>query len=202
MGSRVGRTTLAAAIVALFATGMTGFVAAGQAGCQLQTSCGPAGAYPDRGVGTGKLVDETTWESLDIDGTDWFELHANEGRWFDIAGAVGRPFELIDVVPYASPDLNPWDAMGGNFTIASGNIAEVTAGPAGAITGFWLFNNSCAQYYYRVIAHIHILDEGASDAGPDAPTSPLDAGPDSPIDAVSDAQASFDGEAAADAGAD
>ncbi|HEY2516238.1 MAG TPA: hypothetical protein VGI39_35445 [Polyangiaceae bacterium] len=182
---------------------MTGLVVAGQAGCQLQTSCGaPNGTYGNEDVVPGQLVDETTWESLNIDGTPWLELHALEGRWFDVAGAVGRPFELVDVVPYASPDPNPWDAMGGNFTVASGNIAEVTAGPAGAITGFWLFNNSCAQYYYRVVAHIHILGEGASDAGADAPTSPLDAGPNSPIDAAGDAQASFDGEASADAGAD
>ena len=201
MGSRAGRATLAAAVLGLFATAVTGFVVAGQAGCQLQTSCGaPGGSYPDLGVVSGKLVDDTTWESVAIDEWGWIELHANEGRWFDIYGAVGRPFEIIDVVPYASPDPNPWDAMGGNFTIASGNIAQVTV-PVGVGSGFWLFNNSCAQYYYRAVAHIHILDEGAPDAAADAPT-PLDAGPDSPIDAATDAQASFDGQAAADAGAD
>jgi hypothetical protein len=126
-----------------------------------------AGANMDPPAGSG-AVDETTWESGPIDGT-WVDfpgqrtmlLFPNLGQTFP------GPYTSVEVYVSASPQAN---APGNNWTLATGNLAEVSVqGPdTGTPWGVFVKNDTCAPYYARVVVRrAGTSAGGALDAGAD-----------------------------------
>ncbi|NOU31680.1 MAG: hypothetical protein HOO96_27580 [Polyangiaceae bacterium] len=109
--------------------------------------------------GSGRLVDADTWESGPIDG-EWLRYDHRMLIAFDTSLLGTR---LPDsVLVYISADKRP--LQGGSFTIAGGNVADITIGGPGAV---YVKNNSCAEYYIRLVVHAppQAPDAGATDAG-------------------------------------
>jgi hypothetical protein len=86
------------------------------------------------------------------------------------------------VTPYVSAQQNPTT---GNYTLGSGNLTEQSGAGPNAIT---LFNDTCSDYYLRVLVWAPPFPDGDaaaapasttdSDASTDASTSIVDAGTD------------------------
>jgi hypothetical protein len=140
--------------------------------CDDQESRSPAGG--------GRLVDANTWESSAIDG-EWFRYDHRMLIAFDTTLLGPRLPDWVQV--YISASKRP--LQGGSFTLAGGNVADIAIGGPGAV---YVKNNTCAEYYIRIVVH--------------APPLPPDAGalPDASTDAAPPDAA--DGDAAADAGTD
>ena len=143
------------------------------AGCYGHTCDGDVQVY-GHNPNEGQLIDEDTWESSAIDG-EWIPF-TKQRVW------IFQMRELGDRVPYEisidiSAEKNP-SALGGNWTTGSGNLAEKSGVGPGTIN---VKNNTCADYYIRVVAHAKPRPPGAvlpDAAAPidDASTADADAG--------------------------
>lgn len=122
-----------------------GLVIAGAAlapGCYGRNCEGEVTEY-GLGPSEGRMLDETTWESSPLDG-QWLPFPQQRIWIFDIAAIGDRSPEAV--IPYVSAQQNPI-AEGGNFTIAAGNLAEVSAATRGRVV---VKNGTCADYFLRV----------------------------------------------------
>jgi hypothetical protein len=209
-GLRIG----AAVIVAALAAG--GALVSVQ-GCQLK-NCDPSFAdiHADRDAGPGqplvldvdagegRQLDPETWESTPMDGV--FKEFPGQ-RYVNVYPPFPGPYSSIvtyvSADPWPSPPIPVTDSGDydlskqrpdlGNFTVASGNIAEIASinynpfHPT-QIVGFTLHNDSCAQYYMRVVVTRGIPDAAPQDAAVDAPIdAPVDSSSDAPSDGAADA---------------
>ena len=115
------------------------------AGCYGHNCDGDTVAY-GRNTGEGRLLDADTWESSAIDG-DWISF-SKQRIWIFQMKELGErtPFEII---PYISAEQNP--NRDGNWTLGSGNIVEQSQVGPGQIV---LKNNTCADYFIRVVVHV------------------------------------------------
>lgn len=117
----------------------------------------------------GELIDEDTWESNPMSG-DWMEFGGQQYWTFQL-GKLGNR-EPDWVVGYISNQQKSvvLDANGNKifraFTPAGGNVFELSNVSAGSIT---VHNNTCAQYYLRVVIHAPPA-KPSRDAGTDGST--------------------------------
>jgi hypothetical protein len=157
------------ALVALWGVVMGGV---GSASCYGHTCDGDVQIY-GRAPGEGQLIDEDTWESTPIDG-DWIPFTRQRIWIFQMRQLGDRsPYEVsVDI----SAEKNPV-ALNGNWTTGSGNLAEKSGVGPGTIN---VKNNTCADYYIRLVAHAKprppeaVLPDAA--APTDASTADADAG--------------------------
>jgi hypothetical protein len=130
----------------------------------LLTSC--AGDDCDADIQTlptcgGDMLDDSTWESGPLDGT-YLNFHGERTWIFNPSGWVGDRVPTL-ITPYLSLIAQP-NAEGGapgyaGFTLGPGNMAEITAFPSGGGYQIQVLNNTCAQYYLRVV--IQYADAGS-----------------------------------------
>jgi hypothetical protein len=120
--------------------------------------------------GQGDLLDSQTWESTPLT-QPWIPYPASVGLTL-FYGEFFPDCLASDVESYLSPNSSPATTPGGQFTTGGSNITEwlPTAMP-GIIT---IFNDSCADYYIRVVIHC-------------PPTPPMDAGMDTGMNEAGDA---------------
>ncbi len=130
--------------------------------------------------GSGRLVDADTWESGPIDG-EWLRYDHRMLIAFDTS--LLGPRLPDSVLVYISADKRP--LQGGSFTIAGGNVADISIGGPGAV---YVKNNSCAEYYIRLVVHAppQAPDGGVADGGSDATSDAGDGGDAGPSDAGTD----------------
>jgi hypothetical protein len=154
----------------------------------------------DPRAANGNWIDDTTWESNPVDG-EWFYFPHQRSWRFAFAGPVQEngdgKVEVVEPIVYVSPDRWP-NAIGGNFTVGSGNIAEVAESNYIILDGarvpsntILVHNDTCADYYVRVVLHVRPAPKPADapDAGPDGATDAANdasTSTDAPIDAVQD----------------
>ncbi len=94
--------------------------------------------------GEGRLLTPDTWESSPVDGT-WLDFPQQRAWIFDLQALGDREPQII--IPYVSAQQSPL-AEDGNFTIAGGNLAEISAARRGAVI---IKNGTCADYYLRLV---------------------------------------------------
>jgi hypothetical protein len=117
-------------------------------------------------AGDGRLLDENTWESSPIDGP-WLPFPRQRFYVFDLH-LLGDRRPMIPL-PYVSAQRDPLHE-GGNFTLGSGNLTEISAADKGKIV---IHNGTCADYYLRLVVQSEPLppapeqdaDIDAGDAG-------------------------------------
>ena len=110
-------------------------------------------------AGQGDIIpgtEDVYWESSPMYGT-WAPFPHMVTETFDI-GASFPGCTPVKVDEYISPDPMP-SVGGGNSVTVAGNTAEVLgASPPGTVT---VFNDSCADYYIRVVVLCSETDAGA-----------------------------------------
>jgi hypothetical protein len=158
-------------------------------GCYGDNCVNTAGSYGTK-PGEGRMIDENTWESSPMDGK-W--LHFSSGHiWFFEVPALGdrAPFRIETYIsPIEEPNVARPDKAPSNFTVAGGNLAELSGvGP----NRFVVRNGTCAEYYVRVVVEVPPRPETVApgtgvDAGVDAGIDASDAGLDANIDDAGDA---------------
>ena len=113
-------------------------------------------------LGEGHLASADLWESSPVDGV-WLPFPKQRLWIFDLHDLGDRtPF---NVTPYVSAQENP-NLEGGNFTIAAGNLAEISGVVNDQVV---IHNGTCADYFLRLTVQ----------AAPRAPTSSTTSSPDS-----------------------
>ncbi len=118
-----------------------------------------------RNANEGRLLNADTWESTPIDGP-WLDFRAQRVYVFDLHDlGVDRLPEIV--TPYVSAQKDPLHE-GGNFTVAAGNLTEISGAERGKVT---LKNDTCADYFLRVVVQA-TPRAPAGDAGRDADASP------------------------------
>ena len=166
--SRASRTRVAAS-VALWAVVMGALSFA--AGCYGHTCDGEVKVF-GRNPGEGRLFTADKWESGAIDGV-WLDFPKQRVWIFDLHELGGRT--PVVVTPYVSAQADPDHEVGGNFTIAAGNLAEISATNPDQVV---IHNGTCADYFLRVVVEAAPRAPNASvpspipDAGGDAETGP------------------------------
>ena len=117
----------------------------------------------------------TTWESSPNDGT-WIGYGPYHTWIFHPVELDGR--SIVSVLAYVSADPRP-SAPGNNFTLASGNLAEITVADPNDV---FITNATCSPLYIRVVITAGPAEPSPTDDGgtiPDASdsgASDLDAG--------------------------
>jgi hypothetical protein len=101
-------------------------------------------------AGEGRMLDENTWESNAVDGP-WLPFPRQRFYSFDLH-QMGNRIPAI-VLPYVSAQSNP-KAEGGNFTLGSGNLTEISAADVSHVT---IHNGTCADYYLRLVVEAEPL---------------------------------------------
>ena len=97
----------------------------------------------------GDMLDENTWESGPLDGT-YLDFHGQRTWVMNPSGWVGdREPATFDV--YLSLNPVPNSDGGAGFADPAGNLAQITAVPSGGGYQIQVLNNTCAQYYLRVV---------------------------------------------------
>jgi hypothetical protein len=142
--------------------------ASGCYGRVCEPSFGTWGLEP----GEGRMLDPDTWESNPLDG-QWLDFPGQRTWVLEMRGLGGRIPEKT-AIPYISASGFP-AATGSNFTVASGNLAELTfAGPGRLVVR----NGVCSDYFLRVVVE-------AAPNPPDptpAPVTPSDPQPDAGLE--------------------
>jgi hypothetical protein len=105
--------------------------------------------------GEGRLLTPDLWESSPVDGV-WLDFPKQRAWIFDLHDLGDRLPEVI--TPYVSAQADPNHEPGGNFTIAAGNLAEISAVQNDQVV---IHNGTCADYFLRLTVQ----------AAPRAPTS-------------------------------
>ena len=115
-------------------------------------------------AGEGRMLDENTWESNPVDGP-WLPFPRQRFYSFDLHQIGNRVPSII--LPYVSAQRDP-KAEGGNFTLGSGNLTEISAADVSHVT---IHNGTCADYYLRLVVEAEPLppapavDAGQNDSG-------------------------------------
>ena len=96
----------------------------------------------------GDLIDRDTYETGPLQ-SSWLYFPHQRTWTINPAGLERRT--ITEIIPYVSPVPEP-NADGGsdNFTVGSGNVAEVRLRIDNAVV---VYNNTCADYYLRVVVH-------------------------------------------------
>ena len=110
-----------------------------------------------RNPGEGRLLDPDRWESSPVDG-DWIPFTRQRVWYFEMRDLGDRTPDVV--LPYISAERNPVHDNG-NWTLGAGNLAEQSSTGPGRIA---IKNNTCADYYIRLVAV-------ASPRPPDASTA-------------------------------
>lgn len=157
------------AIVFLWAIVMIAVTAA--SGCYGRACEGDVQVY-GRNPGEGRLYSADRWESTPID-TVWLDFPKQRAWIFDVQELGGRI--PAQITTYVSAQADPNHELGGNFTIAAGNLAEVS----GVVPNqFVVHNGTCADYFVRVVVEVppaapsSSIPSPTTDAGGDAEAGP------------------------------
>ena len=131
------------------------------------------------GPGQGHLVDANTWESTPSSSNSWLPFGPYQTYVFHPVGLEGR--DLLNVITYVSADPDP-NSAGHNYTLASGNLAEIGAGSDSR--SVFVTNATCDPHFVRVVIEADPaepnpfsgVEAGVVDAGDDSGAIDLDAG--------------------------
>jgi len=117
----------------------------------------------------GDLIDRDTYETGPIR-SPWLYFPHQRTWTINPVGLGGRT--ISEILPYVSPASEPVNSGNSdNFTVGSGNIAEVRLRfEDNAVV---VYNNTCADYYLRVVVHAAPESDAGSAAGA-GPPSPLE----------------------------
>lgn len=132
------------------------------AGC-FDRSC--EDTFVERPAGSGTMLDSNTWESNPID-AEWLDYGPRRTiffRWPEFGGR--RPDLFLPYISSSPTPLSPTD--GDTFTLAGGDLATFTNVTS---DGIFVRNNTCAQYYLRLVA------VARADAGADGGAASTDGG--------------------------
>lgn len=158
------RHGIVAGIVTLVASGL----AKPNVSPTLLGSAGCAGSDCDADVQTlptcaGEPIDATHWESGPVTGT-YLDFHGERTWILDPSGWMGsrKPFDFeADLALVSQPN-----AEGGTgFAQSAGNLAEFTLSQVGNGWQVRVLNDTCAQYYLRVVLTYPAIDASSGDAG-------------------------------------
>lgn len=158
--------------------------------CQTRNCEGILEIYGNK-PGQGGFVDSDTWQSngnADV----WLPFPAQR-TWLLIPPGVTGPggrrlkYSLVYVSPADNPNRIPApDQPGDNFTLGTGNVAEVTY----RTDAVFVHNDTCANYYARIVLVLEPNQPAPTeDAGTDGASLDgelLDAPSDAPLDAGGD----------------
>ena len=133
-----------------------------------QTGC--AGSDCDADVQTlptcaGEPIDANHWESGPVTGT-YLDFHGERTWVLDPSGWMGsrKPF---DFEAYLAFDAQPNAEGGDGFAQSAGNLAEFTVSKVGDGWQVQVLNDTCAQYYLRVVLSYPAMASASGDAGSD-----------------------------------
>jgi hypothetical protein len=117
----------------------------------------------------GHMVDPDTWESTPLNAR-WLDF-PGQRRWHIII-PEGRSRRIVSIEPYVSPAASPLTkgpkGETENYTLASGDLCEIEGGENGELL---VHNDTCADFYVRVVVRFAREPAPALDAGRDAPIS-------------------------------
>lgn len=148
------RKTLAAIVA-------SGAVAAAAAACLPQGVCDetPGGVYCKLGgtVCPGKRTSDTHWESNALTGT-WLRFPKNSSMELDPRDPNGTRLKgrITSSLAWISACATP-TTPGCNYALAAGNNAEWFATAWGTL---YLKNNTCQDFYVRVVIETDGIDSG------------------------------------------
>jgi hypothetical protein len=143
-----------------------------------------------RGPGEGELVAPALWESTPQTGK-WLPFPAQRSWFVFPQGLAHTDIARVLVYISAAEEPNP----GSQYTLASGDSALIRqfpdpGDPSGESTGVEIHNNTCADFWVRVVLEGYAPAGRSRDAG--ASDAPADGTDDAATDA-SDANDSSDG---------
>lgn len=150
------------------------------------------GGYVEYGnhPGEGSFIDGDTWQSTPLDGP-WLNFPAQRTYGIIIGDWAVQKRQFYSQLASVSADLEPNKQPActngvcdpeTNWAPGAGNIAQFSYARAGFIK---ITNNTCAQFYLRLVLKAYPVPPAPADAGSDALTdAPTDLTPDS---AASDA---------------
>jgi hypothetical protein len=116
---------------------------ASASGCYGRNCDGSVLVY-GRDPGEGRLLSADLWESTPVDGI-WLDFPKQRAWIFDLHDLGGRVPQVI--VPYVSAQADPNHEPGANFTIAAGNLAEISGVQNDQVI---IHNGTCADYFLRL----------------------------------------------------
>lgn len=108
----------------------------------------------------GELLDANTWESGPLDGT-YLDFHGERTWGFNPSGWMGTR-EPAQINAYLSLNPAPNAPGGAGFAQSAGNLAEITVTRAADGFHVQVQNDTCAQYYLRLVITYAAADGGAS----------------------------------------
>lgn len=152
------RSTIAALAVLWSVVTAATFAASGCYG----HNCDGASANFGQRPGEGQLLDADTWQTGPFDGP-WLPFPKRQTYFFDL-NALGADRVPALIVPYVSAQSDPLHESG-NFTLAGGNLAEISGVDKGRMT---VHNGTCADYFLHVSVMAPPRAEGAANANDDA----------------------------------
>jgi hypothetical protein len=122
----------------------------------------------------GEPIDADHWESGPVDGT-YLDFHGERTWVLDPSGWMGsrKPF---DYEAYLALSPQPNAEGGSGFAQSAGNLAELTLSQVGDAWQVEVLNDTCAQYYLRVV--LTYPAEGAGGSATGACATARDAGTD------------------------
>jgi hypothetical protein len=141
-------------------------LALGSSACEDQGICAPSSAGWGFMPGQGDLLDSQDWESTPLTGT-WIPYPHMVGLTLFYGGFFPECL-ASDPQSWISASPSPATTPGGQFVEGGSNSNEwLPTNMPGIIT---IFNNSCADYYIRIVIHCPpnpIMDAGMvpSEAG-------------------------------------
>ncbi len=115
---------------------------ASASGCYGRNCDGSVLVY-GREPGEGRLLQADLWESSSIDGV-WLDFPKQRAWVFNLHDLGDRVPQVI--IPYVSAQADPVHE-GGNFTIAAGNLAEISGVQSNQVI---VHNGTCADYFLRL----------------------------------------------------
>jgi hypothetical protein len=120
--------------------------------------------------GEGRLLSPDVWESNPIDGI-WLDFPRQRAWIFDLHELGDRTPQVI--TPYVSAQADPQHEPGGNFTIAAGNLAELSGVTNDQVV---VHNGTCADYFLRVTVQAAPRSSTSSTSSTSSPDSGADSG--------------------------
>jgi hypothetical protein len=112
----------------------------------------------------GERLDENTWESGPVTGAAYLDFRGERTWVLDPSLWMGSR-EPIGFEAYLSLDPQPNADGGEGFALPAGNLAEFTAAQVGGRWQVSVLNDTCAQYYLRVVLTYAATDAGAAASG-------------------------------------
>jgi hypothetical protein len=149
---------------------VTALILVAAVGVALATSGACAGDDCDSDTQTwgscsqGHRLDATHWESVRLVGEDWLDFHGERTWVFDPTPLMGDAAP-VDVEVDLSFSVVPNAPDAGGYAVASGNLGQIApiATPSGWKVA--VLNNTCAQYYVRVLVTYAMPDGGVASGG-------------------------------------